>query len=181
MAEHIELEGTVRTAFGKGAARQIRRENLIPASIYAHGAEPLFITLPMRETTNALRHKNAIFVLSFNGETHTAVVKDIQRNPVKRIVEHVDFYEVKPGDKIEVEVPVFIEGETKGSGVAFINLQTVTVLADVSALPEEFTLSVEGMQAGDEIKASEIQLPEGVKLVDVADDEVVVNVRVPED
>ncbi|MBQ5557413.1 MAG: 50S ribosomal protein L25/general stress protein Ctc [Bifidobacteriaceae bacterium] len=180
MAEHIELAGDVRTKFGKGAARQLRREHKIPASLYSHGKQPLFLELPMHETSNALRHTNAIFELDFGGENHLAVVKDVQKNPVKRIIEHIDFYEVKAGDKIEVEVPVFIEGETKGNGVAFILTKTLRVLADVSNLPEEFTLSVEGKQAGDEILAKDIKLPKGAKLVDIDEDTVIVSVQVPE-
>lgn len=180
MAEHIELAGDVRTEFGKGAARQLRREHKIPASVYAHGKQPLFLELPMRETSNALRHTNAIFELAFGGEKHLAVVKDVQKNPVKRIIEHIDFYEVKAGDKIEVEVPVFIEGETKGNGVALIIVQTLRVLGDVSELPKEFTLSVEGKQAGDEILAKDIELPKGAKLVDIDEDTAVVSVQIPE-
>ena len=94
MAEHIELAGDVRTEFGKGAARQLRREQKLPASVNAHGKQPLFLELPMHETSNALRHTNAIFELDFGGENHLAVVKDVQKNPVKRIIEHIDFYEV---------------------------------------------------------------------------------------
>ena len=72
-----------------------------------------FVTLPMRETTLALRHTNALFTIAFDGNTKMAVVKDVQKNPVKRIIEHVDFLEVKAGEKIDVEVPVFVEGTPK--------------------------------------------------------------------
>ena len=105
----ITLTGDVRTEFGKGAARRMRVANLIPATIYAGGEEPSFLQLPAKETTLALRHTNALFELKFGNETKTAVVKDVQRNPVKRTVEHVDFYEVKAGEKIVVNVPVFAE------------------------------------------------------------------------
>mgnify|MGYP000227686369 CR=1 FL=1 len=110
MATTITLEGAARTEFGKGAARRMRVANLIPATVYAGGEDPTFVQLPMKETTLALRHTNALFTIKFGDETKMAVVKDVQRNPVKRIVEHVDFYEVKAGEKIDVEVPVFVEG-----------------------------------------------------------------------
>lgn len=110
MATTITLEGAARTEFGKGAARRMRVANLIPATVYAGGEEPVFVQLPMKETTLSLRHTNALFTIKFGDETKMAVVKDVQRNPVKRIVEHVDFYEVKAGEKIDVEVPVFVEG-----------------------------------------------------------------------
>ena len=110
MATTITLEGAARTEFGKGAARRMRVANLIPATVYAGGEDPTFVQLPMKETTLALRHTNALFTIKYGDETKMAVVKDVQRNPVKRIVEHVDFYEVKAGEKIDVEVPVFVEG-----------------------------------------------------------------------
>ena len=113
MATTITLEGAARTEFGKGAARRMRVANLIPATVYAGGEEPVFVQLPMKETTLSLRHTNALFTIKFGDETKMAVVKDVQRNPVKRIVEHVDFYEVKAGEKIDVEVPVFVEGTPK--------------------------------------------------------------------
>lgn len=181
MADRIKLEGEVRSEFGKGAARRLRMENKIPASIYAHGNEPLFLQLPMKETTNAMRHVNAIYDLEFGNETHTAVVKDIQRNPVKRIIEHIDFYEVKKGEKIEIEVPVFIEGEIKGNGVAFVDVQNLRVKADVSNLPESFVLSVEGMREGESILAKDIKLPEGAELLDIDPDESVASVKILQD
>ena len=102
MATTIKLEGEARSEFGKGVARRLRVANKIPATIYAGGEEPAFVTLPMRETTLALRHTNALFTIAFDGNTKMAVVKDVQKNPVKRIIEHVDFLEVKAGEKIEV-------------------------------------------------------------------------------
>ena len=99
MATTIKLEGEARSEFGKGVARRLRVANKIPATIYAGGEEPAFVTLPMRETTLALRHTNALFTIAFDGNTKMAVVKDVQKNPVKRIIEHVDFLEVKAGEK----------------------------------------------------------------------------------
>ena len=98
MATTITLEGAARTEFGKGAARRMRVANLIPATVYAGGEDPVFVQLPMKETTLSLRHTNALFTIKYGDETKMAVVKDVQRNPVKRIVEHVDFYDVKAGE-----------------------------------------------------------------------------------
>ena len=120
----ITLEGAARTEFGKGAARRMRVANLIPATVYAGGEDPTFVQLPMKETTLALRHTNALFPIKYGDETKMAVVKDVQRNPVKRIVEHVDFYGVKAGEKIDVEVPVFVEGTPNGAAVAFVDIQS---------------------------------------------------------
>lgn len=148
MATTITLEGAARTEFGKGAARRMRVANLIPATVYAGGEEPVFVQLPMKETTLSLRHTNALFTIKFGDETKMAVVKDVQRNPVKRIVEHVDFYEVKAGEKIDVEVPVFVEGTPKGAAVAFVDIQELKVRADVANLPEKIVVNVDGLTDG---------------------------------
>ena len=177
----ISLEGEVRDQFGKGVARRLRVANKIPATIYAGGNQPVFVTLPMKETTLALRHTTALFTINFGGDSKIAVVKDVQRNPVKRIVEHVDFYEVKAGEKIDVEVPVFVEGTPKGAAVAFVDIQELKVRADVSNLPERIVINVDGMTDGTKVFAKDVELPEGAEL-DIDDpEESVVTVEVPED
>lgn len=180
MATKITLEGNVRNEFGKGVARRLRVANLIPASIYAGGAEPVHVTLPMRETTLSLRHANALFTIKFGKESRIAVVKDVQCNPVRRIVEHIDFYEVKAGEKIDVEVPVFVEGTPKGAAVAFVDVQELKVRADVANLPERLVVNVDGLTDGTKVFAKDVKLPEGVVL-DMDGEESVVSVTVPED
>ncbi|MCI1673974.1 MAG: 50S ribosomal protein L25/general stress protein Ctc [Bifidobacterium tibiigranuli] len=182
MADTITLKGEVRSEFGKGVARRMRVAQQIPATIYAGGVQPVFIKLPMRETTLALRRTNALFTIEFGSGSKMAVVKDVQRNPVKRIVEHIDFYEVKAGEKIEVSVPVFVEGTPKGAAVAFVDIQELTVRADVSNLPERIVVNVEGMTDGTKVFAKDIELPEGAELdASTNGEESVVTVEVPED
>ena len=181
MANTITIEGTARTEFGKGVARRMRVAGKIPATIYAGGADPDFIELPMKETTLALRRTNALFTITFDGTTKLAVVKDVQRNPVKRIVEHIDFYEVRAGEKIDVEVPVFVEGTPKGAAVAFVDIQEIKVRADVANLPERIVVNVDGLIDGTKVFAKDLDLPEGAEL-DIEDPEAsVVTVEVPED
>ena len=177
----ITLKGEVRDQFGKGVARRLRVANKIPATIYAGGNQPVFVTLPMKETTLALRHTNALFTINYGGDSKIAVVKDVQRNPVKRIVEHVDFYEVKAGEKIDVEVPVFVEGTPKGAAVAFVDIQELKVRADVSNLPERIVIDVDGMTDGTKVFAKDVKLPEGAELNIDDPEESVVTVEVPED
>lgn len=181
MANTIVLEGEVRDEFGKGAARRMRVAKLVPATIYAGGAEPAFIKLPMKDTTNALRHTNALFTINFGGESKMAVVKDVQRNPLKRELEHVDFYEVKAGEKIDVEVPVFVEGTPKGVAVAFVDIQELKVRADVANLPEKIVINVDGLTDGTKVLLKDVVLPEGVELDMDEPEASVVTVEVPED
>ncbi|MDN6051829.1 50S ribosomal protein L25/general stress protein Ctc, partial [Bifidobacterium mongoliense] len=180
MANTISLQAEIRDAFGKGAARRMRVTNQIPATIYAGGVQPVFIKLPMKETTLALRRTNALFTLSYGEDRKTAIVKDVQRNPVKRIVEHIDFYEVRAGEKIEVSVPVFVEGTPKGAAVAFVDLQELNVRADVSHLPERIVVNVEGLVDGTKILAKDIEMPQDAELA-TDGEESVVTVEVPED
>jgi large subunit ribosomal protein L25 len=175
----IELTGEVREQFGKGAARRMRVAGKIPATIYAGGNQPVYIELPMKETTLAVRRRNALFEISYGKKKQLAIIKDIQHNPVKQIIEHIDFYEVVAGEKIVVEVPVFVEGEPKGSAVAFIDIQQLPVRADVTNLPERITISVDGLQDGDKVFAKDVTLPQGAELA-LDDAEVsVVTVEVP--
>ncbi len=176
----ITLTGEVRDEFGKGAARRMRVANLIPATIYAGGVEPTFVKLPAKETTLALRHTNALFEIKFGNESKMAVVKDVQRNPVKHTVEHVDFYEVKAGEKIVVSVPVFAEGTPKGAAVAFVDIQEMSIKADVANLPERIVVDVDGLVDGDKILVKDVALPAGVELAMEDLEEPVVSLSVPE-
>ncbi len=177
----IVLEGELRTEFGKGPARRMRVAKEIPATVYAGGEQPVYLKLPMKDTTLALRHTNALITRKFGDESRMAVVKDVQRNPVKRIVEHVDFYEVKAGEKIDVEVPVFVDGTPKGAALAFVDIQELKVRADVANLPERIVVDVNGLAEGDKVFLKDLEMPEGVEL-DMDDlEESVVTVEVPEE
>lgn len=114
----IVLEGELRTEFGKGPARRMRVAKEIPATIYAGGDQPVYVKLPMRETSLALRHTNALFTNQVRRRLQARCRQGCAAQPVKRIIEHIDFYEVKAGEKIEVEVPVFVEGTPKGGAIA---------------------------------------------------------------
>ena len=177
----IVLEGELRTEFGKGPARRMRVAKEIPATVYAGGEQPVYLKLPMKDTTLALRHTNALITLKCGDESRMAVVKDVQRNPVKRIVEHVDFYEVKAGEKIDVEVPVFVDGTPKGAAIAFVDIQELKVRADVANLPERIVVDVNGPAEGAKVFLKDLEMPEGVEL-DMDDlEESVVTVEVPEE
>ena len=181
MANTVDIKGEARSEFGKGVARRLRVAGKIPATIYAGGAEPEFVSLPMRETTLALRRTNALFTITVGSKKKMAVVKDVQKNPVKRIVEHIDFLEVKKGEKIDVEVPVFVEGAPKGAAVAFVDIQQIQVRADVANLPERIVVNVDGLTDGSKVLLKDIELPKGVELDHADVEESVVTVEVPKE
>ncbi len=161
-----KLAGTARTDFGKGAARKARAAGQIPAVIYGHGADVMHILLPAKATTLAVRTANALLEIDVDGESHLALAKDIQRDPIKQIIEHIDLLTVRKGEKVEVEVNVHVEGElAPGSAVFNQEANTVLVAADATNLPETIVVNIEGREAGQHIFAKDLELPAGVELL----------------
>jgi large subunit ribosomal protein L25 len=112
MSDSNKLVADVRTEFGKGFARRLRAAGKIPAVVYGHGSDVKHVALPAHETGLIVRHANSIIELDIDGATELVFVKDVQREPVRSYIEHIDLVVVKRGEKIEVEVPVITEGET---------------------------------------------------------------------
>lgn len=177
MAEQ-KLIGELRTEFGKGPARQARRAEKIPAVIYGHGADPLHVLLPGKVTTLAVRRANALLSIHIDGEEHLALAKDVQRDPVRQIVEHIDLLTVQRGEKVQVEVSVRIEGEVKPGAVMNLEVATVLVEADATHLPNQLIVTVTGHDVGDHVYASDVILPANVEMLTDAET-LVVNVSSP--
>lgn len=163
MTENTKMFAELRTEFGKGSARQARRDGLVPAVIYGHGAEPVHVLLPGREITLAVRTSNLILDLDVAGEAHLALVKEIQRHPLRQTVDHLDLLTVKRGEKVQVDVFLDVEGTVATGLVLSMDVNNVLVLADALALPERLVLNVEGRTAGN-IHAGDVTLPEGTEL-----------------
>ncbi|MFD3788175.1 50S ribosomal protein L25/general stress protein Ctc [Streptomyces cyaneofuscatus] len=161
MAE-IKLATEVRTEFGKGAARRIRRANQVPAVVYGHGAESVHITLPGHELLLALRTANVLIGLEIDGKGALVIPKAVQRHPLKGTIEHVDLLTVKRGEKVNVEIAVHAEGDlAPGANLLEFVQNTLLVEAEATHIPESVTVSVEGLDAGDSIAAKDIPLPKG--------------------
>ena len=170
-----KLAAEVRTEFGKGFARRARMAGQIPAVIYGHGAEPIHVTLPAKATTLAVRTANALLSLDINGESHLALVKDVQRDPIKQIIEHIDLLTVRQGEKVTVEIPVHVVGELAPGNVFNQELTTISLEAEATHLPEAVEVSIEGRAAGEHIHASDLALPKGAVLLTDAE-ALVVNI-----
>lgn len=177
MAEQ-KLPADLRNEFGKGAARRLRRAEKIPAVIYGHGADVIHIALPEKETTLAVRTPNALLRLDIHGDEHLTLAKDVQRDPVRQIVEHLDLLAVKRGEKVTVDVSVYIIGETIPGVVINLETPTVTVEAEATHLPPHLDVNITGHDVGDHVHASDIILPKGVTLL-TEEDTLVVNVASP--
>ncbi|MCK6211010.1 50S ribosomal protein L25/general stress protein Ctc [Georgenia sp. EYE_87] len=175
MADTAKLTATPRTEFGKGAARRTRRAGLIPAVLYGHGAEPQHLALPSHDTFLAVKnHANALVTLDIEGKEQTALVKDIQRDPVKRHIEHLDLVIVRAGERVTVEVPVHIEGESAPGTIHQIELQTLTVTVPATRIPDVVTISIDGLEDGTIVRVADIPRPADASIEDDAESVVVV-------
>jgi large subunit ribosomal protein L25 len=175
----IKLAATARTEFGKGAARRLRRAHQIPAVLYGHGTEPVHVALPGHETMLAVKGAaNALFEIQVDGTPVLALAKDVQRDPVKNVIEHVDLLIVKRGETVTVEVPVTVVGESAPGTIHIVETQTLTLDAEATHLPEHVEVSIEGLESGTALTAGELTLPAGSVLTGDAD-VVVVTVTVP--
>ncbi|MFI1866583.1 50S ribosomal protein L25/general stress protein Ctc [Streptomyces jumonjinensis] len=172
----IKLATETRTEFGKGSARRVRRAGQVPGVLYGHGTEPVHITLPGHELQLALRTPNVLLSLDIEGRTELAIPKAVQRDAIKSFLVHVDLLLVKRGEKVTVEVPVQSEGELAPGGFLLEHvLNTLTVEAEATHIPESFTVSVAGLAGGASVLAKDIPLPAGVTLA-VEEDTVVLQV-----
>ncbi len=159
-----KLVGELRSKFGKGAARKERAAGRTPAVIYGHGSEPRHITLPAHQVALVLRHKNAIIELELNGKTETVLVKSASKDVVTQVIEHVDLVEIVKGERVHVEVPVHIVGESISGTVIDLEHKTVKIEVDATTIPEyvEVVFNKEGL--GFHVTAGDIKLPAGAKL-----------------
>jgi len=179
MAE-IRLVGIERTEFGKGAARRLRRNSLIPAVMYELGETPTHVALPEHETMLALRQANVLFNIITNGKSQLAVTKSVQRDPVRQIIEHLDLLKVRAGEKITVEVPIVIVGESADGTIHLVELQNVSLQAEATHLPQSLEVDITGLEEGHQVKAGDLVLPTGSVLE--SDPELtVVHITVPKE
>jgi len=174
-SSEVKLAAVLRTEFGKGAARRIRRDLQVPAVLYGHGADPVHISLPGHETALALRVANALLSIDVEGEERLALPKQIQRNPLTGSVEHVDLIIVRRGEKVVVDVSVEVVGEAAPETLVVLEAAAVTVEAEATRIPASFEVSVEGAEVGTQVLAKDLDLPSGTELA-MDEEALIVNV-----
>ncbi|MBF8191737.1 50S ribosomal protein L25/general stress protein Ctc [Nonomuraea sp. K274] len=168
----VRIAAESRTAFGKGAARKIRRADKVPAVLYGHGTDTKHLTLPGHEVLLALRTPNVLIRLEGDGIDELALPKGVQRDPIKGFVEHVDLLLVRRGEKVTVEIPVTTVGDVHSDGLLDQQLVSVAVEAEATNIPTGVEVDVDGLVIGTSVTAAQLPLPEGASLV--ADPETVV-------
>jgi len=171
----VTIIAEARTEFGKGAARRIRRADKIPAVLYGHGTDPVHITLPGHETLLALRTANALLSIQLDGGSQLALPKQVQRDPIKRTIEHVDLVLVRRGEKVTVDVAVVLQGEAAPEALVDLVASTVSIEAEATHIPTEVFVSIEGLPVGTQITAGDLQLPEGSTLSGLDPEALIVN------
>jgi large subunit ribosomal protein L25 len=171
----ISIKAEPRTEFGKGAARRIRRAAKVPAVLYGHGEDPVHVSLPGHDLMLALKNPNALLSIALDGGDQLALAKQVQRDPIKGFIEHADLILVRRGEKVTVDIQVIVEGTVESDAMVVTENGVISVEAEATHLPESVTVSVEGLTAGAQIHAAELDLPEGTTLI-TDPDILVVNV-----
>jgi large subunit ribosomal protein L25 len=172
------ITAEVRTEFGKGAARRARRAGTVPAVLYGQGTDPVHLVLPSLQFAAIVRNSgtNAVLTITAGGEEHLALTKQVVIHPLRNYIEHADLLVVRRGEKAVVDVTVVLEGDAAPGTLVMQDAATLEVEADVMSIPEQLTVSVEGLQVGTQVLASEVELPAGATLT--SDPEtLVVNVQ----
>jgi large subunit ribosomal protein L25 len=160
----VKLTAESRSEFGKGAARRLRRAHKIPAVLYGHGTEPVHVALPGHATMLALKQSNTLLTLDLGGTTTLALPKDVQRNPLRGEIEHVDLVIVRRGEKVTVEIPLHVVGDAAPDTMVQSELNTLSVEVEATHIPSFVEVSVAGAPAGTQVHAGQVALPEGATL-----------------
>ena len=171
----VKLIAELRTEFGKGAARRIRRADKVPAVLYGHGTDPIHIALPGHETLLALRTANALLSIEVDGSSQLALPKQVQRDPLRHTIEHVDLVIVRRGEKVTVDVAIHLVGEAGPDTLVVVDHNTVPVEAEATQIPEQIVVSVEELPPGTQILARDLQLPDGSS-IDLDPETLIVNI-----
>lgn len=169
MSDDNKVHVDLRTNFGKGFARRLRAEGKIPAVIYGHGTDPVHVALPGHQVSLIIRRANALLDLDIEGTSQLVLVKDVQKDPVRQIIEHIDLLVVNKGEKVTVEVPVFLTGESFSGTIVTQDVTTIKLEVEATHIPEHVEVSVEGLEEGAHITAGDVTLPKGAALLDDAD------------
>lgn len=172
--EELVIEVERRSSAGKGANRKLRQQGLIPAVVYGGGKEAVPVVIDRHTVTELLKQekgRNTVFLLKMKGtkqERH-AMVRDAQINPLTRQYMHLDFIRVMKGQRLKVEVPVVLEGESAGVKIGgFLDWvgRSLHIECAAEAIPESFHVDVSNLELGQHVTAAEVTLPDGVKLLD---------------
>jgi large subunit ribosomal protein L25 len=185
MADQVTLTAEARDGLGKGEGRRLRRAGRVPAVAYGAELDATPVSVDALELYHALRTDaglNALIRLQVGGETHLTLARQLQRHPVRREIMHVDFVVVDRSRKVTVDVPIHLTGEAAGANEGGVVDQVrfdVPVEVLPLEVPDSLELDISDMQVGDVKRLSDLDLPEGVELLEDPD-YAVVSVSIPQ-
>lgn len=183
-----DLFATVRTGTGKGAARQARRENLVPGVVYGGGSDPMPINVKYNELVKRLkagRFLSTLFNLKVDGEDDVRVIcRGVQRDVVKDLPTHIDLMRLHRTSRINLHIPVeFINEEAapgiKKGGVLTVVRPDVELKVTAGDIPEKIVVDMTGLDIGDIVHISDVTLPEGTRPMITERDFVIANISAP--
>ena len=162
----VRLSAEIRTEFGKGGARRTRRAGKIPAVLYGHGTEPRHLSLPSRDFSHALKGgANTVLTLQFPDGDELALPKSVVRHPLRDYVEHVDLLLIRRGEKVTVDIQLHFVGEAAPGTLVLTETNSLSVEVEAMSIPENLTVDLEGVEAGTQILAGDVTLPDGAVLI----------------
>ncbi|QUJ75388.1 50S ribosomal protein L25/general stress protein Ctc [Sulfitobacter albidus] len=167
-----DLEAQERTGTGKGAARQARRDGMVPGIVFGGDKEPLPINIPFNKLLTMLRKgrfKSTLFNMKVEGHEDVRVIcRDVQRHVVKDLPTHVDFLRLRRTTKINLFINVEVSGEEecpglKAGGVLTLVRPEVELVVTAADIPESITVDISGLEIGDSATIANVKLPAGAK------------------
>jgi large subunit ribosomal protein L25 len=179
--EEVTLSAELGRRTGSRPSGRLRHEGRIPAVVYGHGMDPLVVAVARRDLRAALTTEagmNALINLRVDSDTHLTVVREMQRDPVRHDVTHIDFVVVRRDEQISADVPIVMEGEAlevkREQGLVEQLLSALTVQSTPGNIPGHLTVDVSGMSVGDTVRVADLALPAGVTTEVDLDEPVVV-------
>jgi large subunit ribosomal protein L25 len=176
-----QLSADLRSQAGKGVARTLRRDGRIPGVIYGHARDPQPLSISAKEFERLLERVNAentVIELTLDGTSARTLIREIQRDPIRRHVLHVDFQELVAGEKVIVRIPLVLQGTPEGvrnsGGILSQVLQELECRVDPANMPSHFVVDVTDISIGHSVHVSEIAIPAGVEVLDDADSTIAV-------
>ena len=170
----VRLSAESRTEFGKGFARRIRKVGKIPAVLYGHGTEPRHLALVAREFAHAIKGgANTVLTLDLPGGEELALAKSVVKHPLRDYFEHVDLIIVKRGERVTVDIPVVLTGDAAPGSTVLTDANTLSIEVEALHIPQNLEVSLDGLEIGSQVLASQVVLPEGATLVSDPDTLVV--------
>jgi len=169
MSDQLTLSAETRDRAGKGASRELRRQNRVPAVVYGNKQEPELIHVEEKALIKLLmtgHFSNSVVEIELGGKKQITIPKDVAFHPVSDRPTHVDFLRIVKGAKVDIEVPVVFINEDaspglKRGGVLNIVRHELELICDNDKIPDDIQIDVSGFEVGDSIHISHVKLPKG--------------------